>query len=192
MDDIMLFPLGSVVLPEGKMKLRIFESRYKRMLSECNKQDKGFGICLFDSHSIDEENPLTKYGCYVKVVNYNELNDGLLGITVSGIQRFEIHNVRKEFDGLRIATVEWIDNWPYIESIGYHHAMMEKLQDVYHQFPDIGELYQQRFFDDLSWVTQRWLEILPLSNSQFDDLMIDYNCCKSIQFINEALNQIHS
>lgn len=45
MEEIMLFPLSSVVLPEGKMKLRIFEPRYQRMVAQCSKTGSGFGLC---------------------------------------------------------------------------------------------------------------------------------------------------
>lgn len=41
MKEVMLFPLTSVVLPEGKMNLRIFEPRYKRMVKECSLQNVG-------------------------------------------------------------------------------------------------------------------------------------------------------
>ncbi|MCE0494346.1 LON peptidase substrate-binding domain-containing protein [Vibrio salinus] len=190
MEDIMLFPLGSIVLPEGKMKLRIFEPRYRRMLSECGKQGKGFGICLFDSKAPENINPLSEYGCYVKVVDFKSLSDGILGITVSGMKRFKIIGVRKESDNLRIASVEWVPNWEYVELGHQYQSMADKLQEIYRQFPEIGNLYQQRFLDDLSWVTQRWLELIPLSNQQFDDLNEDFNCCKSVGFIHNALEHI--
>ncbi|MDC0609934.1 LON peptidase substrate-binding domain-containing protein [Vibrio sp.] len=191
MEEVMLFPLGSIVLPEGKMKLRIFEPRYKRMVSECSKQGKGFGICLFDSNAGENINPLSAYGCYVKIVDFETLSDGLLGITVSGIKRFKLRSVRKDFDELRLATVDWLPNWDFIELNSGEKEMAEKLQEIYKQFPEIGELYQQRFLDDLSWVTQRWLELLPLSNDQFDELINNSNCYKSVGFINKALDHIN-
>ncbi len=191
MEDIMLFPLESIVLPEGKMKLRIFEPRYKRMVSECGKQGKGFGICLFDSKARECVNPLSEYGCYVRIVDFESLNDGLLGITISGMKRFKIHNIRKEYDNLRIASVEWVPNWDYVELDRKYQFMAEKLQEIYRKFPEIGDLYQQRFLDDLSWVTQRWLELIPLSNQQFDDLNDDFHCCKSVGFIHEVLAHTH-
>jgi hypothetical protein len=117
-------------------------------------------------------------------------DDGVLTIIVSGMKRFKIHEVRTEFDNLRIATVEWVPNWEFVELDSKHQFMADKLQEIYRQFPEVGDLYQQRFLDDLSWVAQRWLELIPISNPLFDDLNDDFNCCKSAEFIHEALEHI--
>lgn len=112
MEEIMLFPLSSVVLPEGKMKLRIFEPRYQRMVAQCSKTGRGFGLCLFESKSNKNASELSEFGTLVKIVDFETLSDGLLGITVVGMHRFEILKVRVEYDGLRIATVQWLPDWP--------------------------------------------------------------------------------
>ncbi|EEW05312.1 conserved hypothetical protein [Vibrio mimicus VM603] len=167
----MLFPLSSVVLPEGKMKLRIFEPRYQRMVAQCSKTGRGFGLCLFESKSNKNASELSEFGTLVKIVDFETLSDGLLGITVVGMRRFEILKVRVEYDGLRIATVQWLPDWPSHELLDRERFLGEQLQEVYRQFPQIGELHSLCFFDDASWVCQRWLELLPLTNAQFDVLV---------------------
>ncbi|ENM5934382.1 LON peptidase substrate-binding domain-containing protein [Vibrio mimicus] len=171
MEEIMLFPLSSVVLPEGKMKLRIFEPRYQRMVAQCSKMGRGFGLCLFESKSNKNASELSEFGTLVKIVDFETLSDGLLGITVVGMRRFEILKVRVEYDGLRIATVQWLPDWPSHELLDRERFLGEQLQEVYQQFPQIGELHSLCFFDDASWVCQRWLELLPLTNAQFDVLV---------------------
>ncbi|WP_438876789.1 hypothetical protein, partial [Bacillus cereus group sp. Bc247] len=84
--------------------------------------------------------------------------DGLLGVTVVGIKRFFIEQVRSESDGLRKATVRWLTNWPTTPLSDHHLLLSEQLQQIYQQFPQVGQLYSHRFFDDASWVAQRWLE----------------------------------
>ena len=44
--EIPLFPLRSVLFPEGHLPLRIFEQRYLSMVRECARSDTGFGVCL--------------------------------------------------------------------------------------------------------------------------------------------------
>ncbi|ENM5749733.1 LON peptidase substrate-binding domain-containing protein [Vibrio mimicus] len=171
MEEIMLFPLSSVVLPEGKMKLRIFEPRYQRMVAQCSKTGRGFGLCLYESKLNKNASELSEFGTLVKIVDFETLSDGLLGITVVGMRRFEILKVRVEYDGLRIATVQWLPDWPNHELLDRERFLGEKLQEVYQQFPQIGELHSLCFFDDASWVCQRWLELLPLTNAQFDVLV---------------------
>ena len=58
--QIPLFPLNVVLFPEGELKLRIFEPRYIDMVSDCLRNDTGFGVCF-----IQEDNtlqPFTKIG----------------------------------------------------------------------------------------------------------------------------------
>ena len=42
--QIPLFPLNVVLFPEGELKLRIFEPRYIDMVSDCLRNDTGFGV----------------------------------------------------------------------------------------------------------------------------------------------------
>ena len=50
--QIPLFPLNVVLFPEGELKLRIFEPRYVDMVSDCFRNDSGFGICLIQKDNI--------------------------------------------------------------------------------------------------------------------------------------------
>ncbi|WP_159655146.1 LON peptidase substrate-binding domain-containing protein [Vibrio atypicus] len=188
MTEIMLFPLSSIVLPEGKMRLRIFEARYKRLVVEAMKNDGEFGICLFEKPLNVGDSELSSVGTLVKIVDFERLEDGLLGITVTGIKRFTLSRVRVEHDGLRVAKVVWLPNWEMKVFNKESEVLSLQLQRVYQQFPQLNELYGQKFFDDASWVSQRWLEILPLSNKQFDNLALELDCKVALDFLNDALN----
>ncbi|MCG9752768.1 LON peptidase substrate-binding domain-containing protein [Vibrio brasiliensis] len=187
MAEIMLFPLSSIVLPEGKMRLRIFESRYKRLVSQAMKADGTFGICLFEQPSQAGSDELSKIGTLAKVVDFESLDDGLLGITVAGVKKFEIERVRVEYDGLRYAKVNWLPNWQVSQVDEATESVARHLARVYQRFPEVGDLYEQKFLDDQSWVSQRWLEILPLSKLQFDSLAARSDCSEAITFLNQAL-----
>jgi len=187
MPEIMLFPLSSFVLPEGKMRLRIFEPRYKRLVSQAMKSDGTFGVCLFEKSEEPTGSELSKVGTLVKVIDFEQLDDGLLGISVTGLTKFEIKHVRVEFDGLRYARVKWLPSWEYSTVDKDVEPICHYLSRVYQQFPDIGDLYEQKFFDDASWVSQRWLEILPLTNQQFDSLVGKKDCTDAVNFLTKTL-----
>ncbi|WP_070970714.1 LON peptidase substrate-binding domain-containing protein [Vibrio sonorensis] len=187
MSQVMLFPLGSIVLPEGKMKLRIFEPRYKRLVSQALKGDACFGICLLEKGEGRQSAQLSQIGCRVRIVDFESLDGGLLGITVVGEKRFLIKRVRTEYDGLRIATVDWRDEWQMREVTDGAQGLSDRLRDLYMEFPQVGELYEQCFFDDTSWVCQRWIEILPLTNEQFDSITRSDDCFDALQFLNNAI-----
>ena len=184
----MLFPLSSIVLPEGKMRLRVFEARYKRLVVDALKGDGIFGICLFEKQHSPELSELSAVGTLVKIVDFEQLEDGLLGITVTGLRRFMLRRVRVEHDGLRFAKVEWLPSWDTLELSASGEVLSEQLQRVYAQFPQLDELYEQKFFDDETWVSQRWLEILPMTNKQFDTLALHVDCGATIEFLNQTLN----
>lgn len=185
MSEVMLFPLSSVVLPEGKMRLRIFEPRYKRLVSQAMQSDGTFGICLFDGDNNGRE--LSIVGTLVKIVDFELLDDGLLGISITGLSKFKICSIRVEHDGLRFARIETLPSWS-AEQLGVNDApVTRELVRVYHKFPDLGDLYEQRFFDDASWVSQRWLELLPVTNQQFDELTLQANCRAALSYIKKIV-----
>ena len=81
-----LFPLNVYLLPGGILPLRLFEPRYLRMLSL--SQAHGFGLCLLGTRREDGQMPLLALGTRVEVTDFNQLDDGTLGITVRGIERY--------------------------------------------------------------------------------------------------------
>ncbi|MGO1296914.1 MAG: LON peptidase substrate-binding domain-containing protein [Vibrio sp.] len=189
MQTIMLFPLGSIVMPEGKMALRIFEPRYQRMVAECMKTDSCFGICLSDLDAGDAQPPLSQFGTWVKIVDFEQLSDGMLGITVVGIKRFRIDSIETDSDGLRIAQVEWQASWPMQEMHQDDSYLAERLQEVYQEIPQVGKLYPHCFFDDACWVTQRWLELMPLTYEQFDQLSRHDDCQIALSYLRFAMSE---
>ena len=88
---IPFFPLQSIVLPGGLFPLRIFERRYLDMVRDCIKNDTGFCITLIRHNSRkDFVTDIYNYGCYVKITDWNQLKDGLLGITVEGVNKVKV------------------------------------------------------------------------------------------------------
>ena len=44
--EIPIFPLGTVLFPDGMLPLRIFEQRYLEMTKVCIRDNAPFGVCL--------------------------------------------------------------------------------------------------------------------------------------------------
>ncbi|ELV8623520.1 hypothetical protein ATY35_02910 [Vibrio cidicii] len=185
MTQLMLFPLSSTVLPSGKMKLRIFEPRYKRMVKTCCEHNMTFGMCLVDRSA--GRSTLSQCGTEVKIIDFDVLPDGLLGITVQGVQRFTIEQIALEEDGLRLATVQPLLPWPQTELPDQESYLGKQLEQIYAQFPQLGELYPQRLYTDANWVTQRWLEILPLSVQQFEQFAGHADCSSGLNFLSQVV-----
>ena len=97
--EIPLFPLSSVLLPFGQLPLQIFEQRNLDLVRSCMKSDTGFGVVWIRSGSevvgtTGCKLELGDYGTYAKIVDWNQLSNGLLGITIEGRQTFSVNQTR--------------------------------------------------------------------------------------------------
>ena len=81
--NIPIFPLKSIILPGGQFPLRIFERRYLDMIKNSLKNNSGFVIALTKKDA-DYITSVHDYACYVEIVDWSQLDGGLLGITVEG------------------------------------------------------------------------------------------------------------
>ena len=107
-----LFPLSVNVLPGAYLPLQIFEPRYIDMVSECLANSEGFCIVLFKDDENEENKeylPHHNIATYVEIVDFNKLDNGLLGITVQGKYKIRIEDVWKQEDELLLGKIEKID-----------------------------------------------------------------------------------
>lgn len=99
-NEIPLFPLNLVVFPTSKYPLHIFEARYKKMISKCLLEKKGFGIVT----KFGDE--LSNIGSYVEIDTIlQKFDNGEMDIAVQGTGRFVIKNIHTHPDQYLIAEV---------------------------------------------------------------------------------------
>lgn len=159
---IPLFPLNAVLFPDGPLKLRIFETRYVDMISRCMREGSGFGVALI-VEGLEAGGPAhtADVGTLARIVDFEKLRDGLLGITALGERRFTIVARSQQADALNIAEVEWIAPeaaQPVPENCGYLVMLLQQA------LPRLAPLYDFTSvnYEDASWVGARLVEILPL------------------------------
>jgi Lon protease-like protein len=162
MNVIPLFPLNIVLFPGGPLPLRIFETRYLDMVRNCMRNSAGFGVALIRSG--EEVGPAETYdvGTMARIVDFHQLQDGLLGLSCVGEQRFRVHSHRRQPDGLNIAETEPLAAEDPMPVPAQHKALAELLQSV---LPQLGETYAdiEMHLDDAVWVGYRLAEILPMA-----------------------------
>ena len=83
-----VFPLGLVVLPGTIQTLQIFEPRYLSMVKDCMNSESGFVITLSNDNISGES--FMSQGTFVDIIDFNQLPNGLLGITVKGREKVSI------------------------------------------------------------------------------------------------------
>jgi Lon protease-like protein len=161
-DTIPLFPLRAVLFPEGALKLRIFETRYVDMIGRCMRDSVGFGVVLIlDGMEAGTEVKTVQVGTMANIVDFERLDDGLLGITATGDRRFRITDMRRQADGLNIADVTWMAAETPLDVPPSHEDLASALRELWPRLTEGRKLATPRY-DDAVWVSMRLAEILPL------------------------------
>lgn len=163
---IPLFPLHAVLFPGGALPLRIFEPRYLDMISQCMKDETGFGICLIrEGSEVGKAADTYDTGTVSDIAYFNQQPDGLLGITARGQQRFKIISKQVQSNQLTIAEVELLANEISCALPEEFTDTANILRDLLNQlgYPFIN---MEQQYDDASWVSSRLAELLPIRLEQ--------------------------
>ena len=172
------------------MALRIFEARYLRMIKEALRNERGFGICMFNSRGDKALNQhIFPIGTYVKVIDFDALQDGLLGITVEGTQLFRVLEVTTEADDLRVGEVQFVPAWG-LETFRRRDddiVLSDRLNQIISSYPELSNLYSDPELNNLSWVVYRWLELLPIKASDKQELLNEPEPVKVLAFLQELV-----
>lgn len=113
---IPVFPLrGAILLPRATLPLNVFEPRYLQMIDDAMSGSRVIGILQpLGSDDDDEiESPLGKsaglrrVGCAGRITSYQELDDGRLVITLTGVMRFECVGEAETDTPYRIMSVSY-------------------------------------------------------------------------------------
>ena len=111
MSELPLFPLSGVLLPFGRMPLQIFEQRYLDLVRDSLKTESLFGVVWIRSGGeIGQRGraapELGDYGTCARIVDWDQLSNGLLGITIEGAQRFDLHETHTRSNSLVVGQVD--------------------------------------------------------------------------------------
>jgi len=169
--ELPLFPLGTVLFPGGPLRLRIFEPRYLDMVRQCLRGSRPFGVVLIlEGLEAGAAASVATTGTSARLVDFDTLPDGLLGIDCLGEQRFRLCRCWQQADGLNLAEVDYLpDDAPCALPAELAH-LGELLREV---LPQLGERYAHvtAHYDDAGWVGNRWAEVLPLTCAERQQLL---------------------
>ena len=112
--SLALFPLNTVLFPGCILDLQIFEARYLDMISRCMKKGEGFGVvCILEGDEVGlAPEGYALIGCEARITDFQQQDNGLLGIRVQGDRRFKVLRSEVQRDQLLIADVEWLEDEP--------------------------------------------------------------------------------
>ncbi len=205
-----LFPLQSVLFPGGYLPLRIFEVRYLDMIGRCHKAGTPFGVvCLTEGHEVRlpaapaqpggdgfAQEAFHEVGTLAEITLLERPQPGLMMIRCSGGQRFRVKSSEKLKHGLWVADVELLAADAVVavpdDLVVAARALRQLVEELAQRVDNVADMPLQPPFlwDDCSWLSNRWSELLPLGPEQKQRLMTLDNPLLRLELVSDALQQM--
>ena len=192
--DVPIFPLGSVLFPQGVLPLRIFETRYTDMVRECMRENRPFGVCLITKGNevgVPADHEIV--GCLARIVDFDMEQQGVLQIRTIGEQRFTIIDKRVDSNKLIRASVELIENDVRLEvpdefegCANLAKQLVNEIKSKFEGDPEqvIAKPYE---FELAGWVANRLCEVLPIDTKAKQKLMELQEPLSRLSLVNQFL-----
>jgi Lon protease-like protein len=185
-NELPLFPLSGVLLPYGRVPLKIFEPRYIDLVRDCMKSNSPFGVVWIRRGAELAERgraspELGDYGTCAHIVDWDQLPNGLLGITIEGAERFDLFETQTQANGLVLGQVEVREVLEPVRLAEDNQSLLDVLRSL-EIHPHVERLNLQVDYNDAWQVGCTLLQLLPLDESlkydllgidQVDELMIE-------------------
>ncbi|RJG15710.1 LON peptidase substrate-binding domain-containing protein [Massilia cavernae] len=195
--SIPLFPLATVLFPDGVLPLQIFEVRYLDMIGKCIADGSPFGVVLL-THGSEVRTPqgdeqFEQAGTLATVQETIEASPGLLKVMCRGASRFRIISSARQPNGLWTAEVELCENDHAVPIPSELQGASDALDRVLESLGDIPEerwpLLPPFQLDDCGWVANRWCDLLPLPPPQKQMLLMLDNPVIRLELLHDMLDE---
>lgn len=109
--DFPLFPLPLVATPHSRTSLQIFEPRYLDLIKSSLSSQQCFGLIMLDTQEPEPRGeksppPIVSIGTAVRIVDFSQQPNGLLGVVCEGVYKFRVHETYMSESGLVMANIE--------------------------------------------------------------------------------------
>ncbi len=197
---IALFPLNTVLFPEGVLPLRVFETRYIDMVRACMKSNTPFGVVAIQSGAeIGEVATPYSVGTIAHITEWDMPELGVLLIQTRGGDRFRILETRLLPSQRLEARIDFIPIEPVVEGGDNLKVCAEVLnvviQDIERraredQEPQFIAPFSEPYeLNNPAWVANRWCEILPIPLVEKQRLLEMQDVSMRLQTIEDFLHE---
>jgi len=193
-----LFPLSTVLFPDGVLPLQVFEARYLEMVSRCLTEDTPFGVVLLtQGHEVRARGGaperFVEGGTLATVCDTTATSPGLLQVVCRGGARFEVKSSQQRLNGLWMAEVELVEDDHAVRIPAELQGASDALDRVLASLHDVP---QERWpvqpplrLEDCGWVANRWCELLPLPNTQKHNMLMLDNPVIRLELLHDVLDE---
>ncbi len=147
-----LFPLrGAILLPRATLPLNVFEPRYLELIDDVMRGDRIIGIIqpdmpveptdrLIESPK-GNSSPLKRIGCAGRATTYQELDDGRILVTLTGIVRFRLTKELQTTKPYRVAAADCSEYAvDFSAGLGEDHVDRDALLRVLRRYLDANRM----------------------------------------------------
>lgn len=178
--EVALFIQDSVLLPGGRLEISVVTPSDLCVVADVLK---GYYELAFAPLKVNSDLPCYIAATLCNIIDFNQLDDASLSIIIEGKQRLKILSAAQKRDGCWIARALPCPNWIQEPIAGEFEIISAALEQFYQVNPNLLELYSQVHLEDATWVSQRWLEVLPMYNRDKLILVEQPNCHKTMDFV---------
>ncbi len=177
MSELALFPLQSVLFPEGELRLKVFEARYLDLMGRCLRGGLPFGVvCLKRGSEVQRpessDTVFEAVGVAAQVEDVDMPQTGIMLVRARGKERFRVSEASRHQDGLWVAHITTIDSDEPVAPDAAHASTVLALGNALAHLREMFEAGEQNEMtsrgtaaermDDAGWVANRWCELLPI------------------------------
>ncbi|MDT3275620.1 ATP-dependent protease [Shewanella sp. SP2S2-4] len=178
--EMALLMRDALLLPQGRVEVRVVDPGHLRMVADVYKGKYALAFATIRPRGSP---PCYPTATQCDIIDFNQLEDDSLSIVLEGRQRVSILSAAQAKDKLWMARTLPCRNWQEEPIIGEFELISAALEQFYEVNPDLFELYSQVHLEDAAWVSQRWLEVLPMYNKDKLVLVNQPDCHKTLDFV---------
>lgn len=200
-----LFPLQTVLFPDGTLDLRIFEVRYLDLIQRCEKEGAPFGVvCLTQGEEVRRApvapaGPATEafhdVGTLAHIETLQRPQPGLLLIRCRGGRRFRLASRQQMKHGLWTGEADYLPEDAVVAVPPDLYGARDALQRVLEQIKarasgpeDVPAAAPWRW-EDCGWIANRWCELLPLNAPLRQQFLALDNPLIRLELVNDLLSR---
>jgi Lon protease-like protein len=158
------------------------------------KKEHGFVVALISSgKEVDDLPEIYSTGTYVEITDWKTLDNTLLGITVTGIQRVNILSTQPNTSGLITAETKDFNTSLKIKNLVEFEGKFNNLVETLKQLSDhpfISDNYSDIDYSSSINVCYLLSELLPVSNTTKQDLLETNNINSYIDKLTEIIKAL--
>ena len=163
------------------------------MVKDCMKNDSGFVIVFQSEHSNGKDFEISKKGSYVEIIDFNNLSNGLLGITVKSLEKVIIKDLTQLEDGLHVADVQ-----PVIDPEVDDQALLAEFPELANilsqlvKHPKISDMPLNVDFNSADSIAYHLAGLIPISSSTKQNLLEALDAAQRFKILSKYIDEMAS